>query len=206
MTTIILKKVTCSFPKLFVKEAYKNNSPKYSCRFSFPKDTEMGIANYNAIQNAISENISRNNQDIRTPLRDGDQEKWSGSMGTWIVVGSAKDPAVILDSDNSDIVSSSNKHDKIYTGAIVDAVLDIYYFKEQDGIFCTIKGVQFVEHGEKAEYIQDPEESASIKNIFADSSENMPGRVSIGNVVRHIKQDVKSLPSKTDIYDEDIPF
>jgi len=162
MMKVTLKNVQISFPELFVATTpkdYPTQNPAYSAVFVFDKGGEAHKAVEEAVK-AVAKEAWLKKADakleefrfnkMKFPMKDGDKtdkDYLQGKMSLTAKRQKSLGKPLVLDRDKSPI---SEEDDKIYTGAIVNAVVDVWaQTGANEGVRCQLVGVQYAAAGER---------------------------------------------------------
>lgn len=126
---MVTRKCRLSYPQLFKAKSFGGNDPKYSAALLIPKTDTLAVK---AIKAAIEE-AKQNGKDkwggkipsnLRSPLRDGDEEREDHPeyAGMYFINASAINQPKVYDRDGSEIIDP----EEIYAGCYVRA--DINFF------------------------------------------------------------------------------
>lgn len=155
-----------SYPNLFTPRAINDQGdPKYSATLLIPKsDTDTVARVQAAIDAAVQDGVDRRifkgavdpSRSKYPPLRDGDSPKDDGTprgdefAGHWFI--SAKAPGnkprpSVVDANVQPVMDES----EIYAGCYVNMFVEFYAYENSGnkGIAASLRGVQFVEDGER---------------------------------------------------------
>lgn len=145
---IHLNGVRASYMHVFKKQAYKDNDPKYSCRFIIDPKTKSGKAALDEINDAIDTIIDEtfNGKEPKNiyVLEKGDRDR-EETDGMWVVGSSNQNRPKVLDRDKTPLDSEDGRP---YSGCYVNAIIDVYGSKEYKSIQASLMGIQFLRDGE----------------------------------------------------------
>jgi hypothetical protein len=153
MTKVVTGKVRFSFPHLFSPSAMEGQAPKYSVQILIPKsDKETIGAIHAAVEQAKQEGIAKFGGKIpailKTPLRDGDQEKPDRDeyIGHYFLSASSKTRPGVVDKHRNIISDETD----VYAGCFGRVSLNFYAFNQSGnkGVACGLNNVQKLEDGE----------------------------------------------------------
>lgn len=155
-----------SYPNLFTARAINDQgAPKYSATLLIPKSDTATVERVQAaIDAAVKDGVDRRifkgavdpSRSKYPPLRDGDSPKDDGTprgdefAGHWFI--SAKAPGnkprpSVVDANVQPVMDES----EIYAGCYVNMFVEFYAYENSGnkGIAASLRGVQFVEDGER---------------------------------------------------------
>lgn len=155
-----------SYPNLFTPRAINDQgAPKYSATLLIPKSDTATVERVQAaIDAAVQDGVDRRifkgavdpSRSKYPPLRDGDSPKDDGTprgdefAGHWFI--SAKAPGnkprpTVVDANVQPVMDES----EIYAGCYVNMFVEFYAYENSGnkGIAASLRGVQFVEDGER---------------------------------------------------------
>lgn len=157
--TIVLPRVTASFPSLFKKTAYKDNKPKYTVTALFDPESEA----HKRLKKAFSELLGemwdgKKPNGLKTCLHDGDAKiasarnpgTYSAYEGKLYVTASSDTLPDVRDRNPTVRLDEETAADKIYGGAVIDLIVNVWAWNHSahgPQINCELKGAQFVDPG-----------------------------------------------------------
>jgi hypothetical protein len=117
-----------------------------------------------------------------------DGEVYPGFAGKFALAAANKGRPTLLDRSRTDVEDSENIQKLFYAGATVNLVVDVYARADGfPGIFCQLKGIQHVAHGERLgggggrvakkdefEDLGDPDESESGDDLVGAMDDDIP--------------------------------
>lgn len=175
-TKVITGKVRFCYEHVFEPTAMNDDdTPKYSVCILIPKDDEKTLTAINkAIEAAktagksiISDKNGKIPSTLKTPLRDGDEERsddpaFEGMM--FINANSTRKPAIV-DKDLNAIMSK----DEFYSGCYGRASINFYAYNVQSkGIAAGLNNLQKLEDGEPLAGGSTAEEDFGGDNMWGD--------------------------------------
>ena len=148
---VVTGEVRLSYVNLFEPKAIaEGQAPKYSTTLLISK---ADITTVKLIQNAIAEVIA-NSQDIlkgtkglKTPLRDGDQEKDSLEYENhFFINASSKTPPIVVDEDRQEVVNPR----EVYSGCYGRVSMNFFAYNQagNKGVGVALNAVQKTKDGE----------------------------------------------------------
>lgn len=157
-TQVITNKVRLSYANIWEPKSIKDSEPKYSCSLLIPKsDTETVNCIKQAIQNAYEngKNVLAGSGKtapalklIKTPLRDGDEERPDDETykGMYFINATSKNKPGIVDRSMEKIEDPT----EVYSGCYVRASINMYAFSVSGnrGIACGLNNLQKVSDGD----------------------------------------------------------
>lgn len=159
-TKVITGKVRLSYANLFEPKSINGSDPKYSVSLIIPKsDTQMVEAIKEAIENAKERDKGKWNgkvpANLKTPLRDGDEERPDDEVyedSYFINANSNKAPMVVsTEKDKATGKAIQLGEDDVYSGCYARVSINFYGFNASGnkGIACGLGNVQKVDDGER---------------------------------------------------------
>lgn len=157
-TQVITNKVRLSYANIWEPKSVNGSDPKYSCSLLIPKEDGETV---NCIKQAIQaayeagKNILAGSGKtapalklIKTPLRDGDEERPDDESykGMYFINATSKNAPQIVDR----ALETITDHTKVYSGCYVRASITMYAFSVSGnrGIACGLNNLQKVSDGE----------------------------------------------------------
>lgn len=154
---LILKNVRAAFTNtLFVAEDFQGDGKfKFGCTLIIDPADKQVIEINKAIEAACLEKFGAKAPLIlktmrateKACLRDGDLKAYSGFPGNLYIAATNVMRPTVLNDDKTPLVAADGKP---YGGCIINASVEFWaYSTGNNGISCTLLGVQFVKDGEK---------------------------------------------------------
>lgn len=153
-TRIMIKNARASYANIFQAKAInEGDDEKYSISLIIPKDDEKTIANINkAIENAkevgkekFGGKIPKN---LKTPLRDGDDEREDDEayQGCYFMNATTKRKPQVLDT----VGQRTDDPDEVYSGCYIHITVNFYAFavSGNKGIACGLGNIMKAKDGE----------------------------------------------------------
>jgi hypothetical protein len=152
-----LQNVRLSFPDLFTPRAFQaGGDAKYKATFLIPKADKAQLATVNAAIRSVAETKWGKKADavlkgiagnsMRFCFQDGATKEYDGYEDAWAVSAGNKSRPTIIDRDKSPLTQDDGRP---YAGCYVNAIIEFFaYDNSGNGISASLKGVQFVRHGE----------------------------------------------------------
>lgn len=148
---VVTGEVRLSYVNLFEPKAIaEGQAPKYSTTLLIDKDDKATVK---LIQNAIAEVIA-NSQDVlkgtkglKTPLRDGDEEKDSLEYENhFFMNASSKTPPIVVDEDRQEVVNPR----EVYSGCYGRVSMNFFAYNQagNKGVGVALNAVQKTKDGE----------------------------------------------------------
>lgn len=148
---VVTGEVRLSYVNLFEPKAIaEGQAPKYSTTLLIDKDDKATVK---LIQNAIAEVIA-NSQDVlkgtkglKTPLRDGDEEKDSLEYENhFFMNASSKTPPIVVDEDRQEVVNPR----EVYSGCYGRVSMNFFAYNQagNKGVGVALNAVQKTRDGE----------------------------------------------------------
>lgn len=160
-----LKNVVLGFEHVFKATAMEEGQrKKFSADFIYDPESKTGAKNHKAIKKAIKEvlmdtwdkpNVKFKEDryahvDGNTVVNDEDEVR-PGYADMMVVKAKNHKRIPVFDRDGETPLTEED--DKIYRGAVVNAIVQFYPIKDKKkggkGLFCSVEGIQFVEDGER---------------------------------------------------------
>lgn len=148
---IKLNNVVISFPSLFKKANYKGTELKYEGTFILDKiEHKQEISQIQKeIDRIINEDFKTTRakfKDDKICLKDGDYSENDAFAGKFTIKATNNDKPLTIDSNKNEILEKDNP---FYSGAIVNAVIDLWKMDNEYGkkILANLYGVQFIKDG-----------------------------------------------------------
>jgi hypothetical protein len=156
-TKIMLENVRVSYVHVFEPTAIDGNSEaKYSCCVLIPKNDVANLAKVNeamgvAFRNGLQKKWGGKTPAIlKNPLRDGDSkdiEKNPEYSGMMFINAGNKNKPMAIDRQREPITDASG----FYSGCFANVLVNFFPYKTagNNGVGCSLMGVQFVRDGER---------------------------------------------------------
>lgn len=159
-TKVVTGKVRLSYANLFEPKSINGSDPKYSVSLIIPKsDKQMIETIEKAIENAKERDKGKWNgkvpSNLKTPLRDGDDERPDDETyedSFFLNANSNKAPVVVgLEKDKATGKAIQLGEDEVYSGCYARVSVNFYGFNAagNKGIACGLGNVQKVDDGER---------------------------------------------------------
>ena len=159
-TKVVTGKVRLSYANIFEPKSINGSEPKYSVSLIIPKeDTQMVETIKQAIENAKERDKGKWNgkipANLKTPLRDGDEERPDDEAyanSYFVNANSTKAPAVVsTEKDRSTGKAIQLGEDEVYSGCYARVSINFYGFNASGnkGIACGLGNIQKVADGER---------------------------------------------------------
>lgn len=159
-TKVITGKVRLSYANIFEPKSINGSEPKYSVSLIIPKSDKQQIKVIEeAIANAKERDKSKWNgkvpANLKTPLRDGDEERPEDenyANSYFLNANSTKAPAVVgLEMDTATGKAIPLGSDDVYSGCYARVSINFYGFNTagNKGIACGLGNIQKVDDGER---------------------------------------------------------
>lgn len=159
-TKVVTGKVRLSYANIFEPKSINGSEPKYSVSLIIPKeDTQMVETIKQAIENAKERDKGKWNgkipANLKTPLRDGDEERPDDEAyanSYFVNANSTKAPAVVsTEKDRSTGKAIRLGEDEVYSGCYARVSINFYGFNVSGnkGIACGLGNIQKVADGER---------------------------------------------------------
>jgi len=159
-TKVVTGKVRLSYANIFEPKSINGSEPKYSVSLIIPKeDTQMVETIKQAIENAKERDKGKWNgkipANLKTPLRDGDEERPDDEAyanSYFVNANSTKAPAVVsTEKDRSTGKAIRLGEDEVYSGCYARVSINFYGFNASGnkGIACGLGNIQKVADGER---------------------------------------------------------
>lgn len=159
-TKVVTGKVRLSYANLFEPKSINGSEPKYSVSLIIPKsDKQMIKTIEQAIENAKERDKGKWNgkipANLKTPLRDGDEERPDDEAyadSYFINANSTKAPKVVgLEKDKATGRAINLGPDEVYSGCYARVSVNFYGFNAagNKGVACGLGNVQKVDDGER---------------------------------------------------------
>lgn len=159
-TKVVTGKVRLSYANIFEPKSINGSEPKYSVSLIIPKeDTQMVETIKQAIENAKERDKGKWNgkipANLKTPLRDGDEERPDDEVyanSYFVNANSTKAPAVVsTEKDRSTGKAIQLGEDEVYSGCYARVSINFYGFNASGnkGIACGLGNIQKVADGER---------------------------------------------------------
>ncbi|MDR3240212.1 MAG: DUF2815 family protein [Clostridiales bacterium] len=152
-TKVIVGMVRLSYAHIFEPSAREGQEPKYSVSLLIPKDDKKTIGTIKkAIEAATQAGVTKFGgkipSNLRSPLRDGDEERdeYPEYHGQYFVNASAKTPPGIVDKKRQTITDSREVHSGDY--ALVSVNFYAYSTAGNKGIACGLNNIMKIKDGE----------------------------------------------------------
>lgn len=152
-TKVITGKCRASFLNVFQPKSINGSDPKYSVSLIIPKTDKKTIDKINAAIDAAKE-LGKEKWNgkippvLKTPLRDGDEERPDDSTykNSYFVNATSKQQPGMVDQALNPIMDST----ELYSGCYIRASLNFYPFSVNGnkGIACGLNNVQKLADGE----------------------------------------------------------
>lgn len=158
-TLVITNTVRLSYANIWEPRSVKGSDPKYSCSLLIPKsDTETVNCIKQAIQNAYEagkDRLAGSSKTapalklLKTPLRDGDEERPDDETykGMYFLNATSKNKPQIVGHDPHVQITDPSQ---VYSGCYVKAAINFYAFSVSGnrGIACGLNNIQWISDGE----------------------------------------------------------
>ena len=159
-TKVVTGKVRLSYANIFEPKSINGSEPKYSVSLIIPKeDTQMVETIKQAIENAKERDKGKWNgkipANLKTPLRDGDEERPDDEAyanSYFINANSTRPPAIVgTEKDRSTGKAIQLGEDEVYSGCYARVSINFYGFNASGnkGIACGLGNIQKVADGER---------------------------------------------------------
>lgn len=159
-TKVITGKVRLSYANLFKPKSINGSEPKYSVSLIIPKsDKQMVKTIIDAIDNAKERDKAKWNgkvpANLKTPLRDGDEERPEDEVyadSYFLNANSKTAPGVVgLEKDAATGKAIKLFEDDVYSGCYARVSVNFYGFNAagNKGIACGLGNVQKIDDGER---------------------------------------------------------
>lgn len=159
-TKVVTGKVRLSYANIFEPKSINGSEPKYSVSLIIPKeDTQMVETIKQAIENAKERDKGKWNgkipANLKTPLRDGDEERPDDEAyanSYFINANSTRPPAIVgTEKDRSTGKAIRLGEDEVYSGCYARVSINFYGFNASGnkGIACGLGNIQKVADGER---------------------------------------------------------
>lgn len=159
-TKVVTGKVRLSYANIFEPKSINGSEPKYSVSLIIPKeDTQMVETIKQAIENAKERDKGKWNgkipANLKTPLRDGDEERPDDEVyanSYFVNANSTKAPAVVsTEKDRSTGKAIQLGEDEVYSGCYARVSINFYGFNASGnkGIACGLGNIQKIADGER---------------------------------------------------------
>lgn len=159
-TKVVTGKVRLSYANIFEPKSINGSDPKYSVSLIIPKsDTQMVETIKEAIENAKERDKGKWNgkvpANLKTPLRDGDEERPDDEVYEncyFVNANSNKAPMVVgLEKDKATGKAIQLGEDDVYSGSYGRVSVTFYGFNAagNKGIACGLGNIQKVADGER---------------------------------------------------------
>ncbi len=153
-TKVVTGMVRFSYLHVWEPSAMEGQEPKYSASLIIPKsDTKTIEAIKKAIENAKIQGKSKSFNgkipaNLKTPLRDGDEERPDDEayQNSYFINANSKQKPVIVDKNAAKILDQ----DEVYSGCYGRSSVTFYPFNTNGnkGIACGLGGIQKLKDGE----------------------------------------------------------
>jgi hypothetical protein len=178
-TKVITGKVRLSYANLFEPKSINGSDPKYSVSLIIPKSDKQQIAIIEqAIKNAMERDKGKWNgkvpANLKTPLRDGDEERPDDENyadSYFLNANSTKAPAVVgLEKDSATGKAIRLDEDEVYSGCYARVSINFYGFNAagNKGIACGLGNVQKVDDGERLGGGSSAEDDFEFEEVDVD--------------------------------------
>jgi hypothetical protein len=178
-TKVITGKVRLSYANLFEPKSINGSDPKYSVSLIIPKDDTQMV---NTIKQAIENAKERDKHkwggkipaNLKTPLRDGDEERPEDEAyanSYFINANSTRPPAVVgTEKDVATGKAIRLTEDEVYSGCYARVSINFYGFNAagNKGIACGLGNVQKVDDGERLGGGSSAEEDFEFDEVEED--------------------------------------
>lgn len=159
-TKVVTGKVRLSYASIFEPKSINGSDPKYSVSLIIPKsDKQMVQVIEEAIQNAMEKDKGKWNgkvpANLKTPLRDGDEERPDDENyadSYFVNANSTKAPQVVsLEKDPVTGKPIELGPEEVYSGCYARVSINFYGFNTNGnkGVACGLGNIQKLEDGER---------------------------------------------------------
>ena len=178
-TKVVTGKVRLSYANIFEPKSINGSEPKYSVSLIIPKeDTQMVETIKQAIENAKERDKGKWNgkipANLKTPLRDGDEERPDDEAyvnSYFINANSTRPPAIVgTEKDRSTGKAIQLGEDEVYSGCYARVSINFYGFNASGnkGIACGLGNIQKVADGERLGGGSTAEEDFEFEEVDVD--------------------------------------
>ena len=178
-TKVVTGKVRLSYANIFEPKSINGSEPKYSVSLIIPKeDTQMVETIKQAIENAKERDKGKWNgkipANLKTPLRDGDEERPDDEAyanSYFINANSTRPPAIVgTEKDRSTGKAIQLGEDEVYSGCYARVSINFYGFNASGnkGIACGLGNIQKVADGERLGGGSTAEEDFEFEEVDAE--------------------------------------
>lgn len=155
--SVLIKGARLSFPAL---ESVSEKTGKYGCALLIAKDNEA-VREIEALAERVAKESDPKNAEAvmkrlkqvdKFPLHDGEsKEKYAGYAGNYFINASCATKPRLYDGKREPVTDSEAIREKFYSGAVVNAIIEIFYFNNKygRGLGVGLKGLQFVRDAER---------------------------------------------------------
>lgn len=182
---VTIKNARLAFASVFEPREQLNGGMKYEANLLF-SDPENIAAVKDAMLKAGTEvwkdkakQVLNSLESARRCLRDGnnntnkDGEIYNGFADQQYVVAKSKNRPVVVDQKRNPLVAADGKP---YNGCYVNAIVDIYATNKREaggnGVFCELKGLQFVRDGDAFGGGSTPAKATDFEEVDAEEGGN----------------------------------
>jgi len=175
-TKVVTGKVRLSYANIFEPKSINGSEPKYSVSLIIPKDdTQMVETIKKAIENAKERDKGKWNgkvpANLKTPLRDGDEERPDDEAyanSYFLNANSTKAPAVVgTEKDKSTGRAIQLGEEDVYSGCYARVSINFYGYNAagNKGVACGLGNIQKIDDGERLGGGSSAEEEFDFEEI-----------------------------------------